>query len=262
MLQVDQIAVARDGRTLLRNVSVDVAPGQILGILGANGAGKSTLLATLAGEFPAASGRILWQSKDLQQMSTAALARCRAVLPQAATLAFDLDVREVVAAGAYPFAELTPAAVANLVEQALKLADASDYAERSYLHLSGGEQQRVHLARVLVQVLAARQADEPRLLLLDEPTANLDPRHQLLLLRTLRQLADTHALAIVVILHDVNLAASACDQLLLLAQGHVVAYGAPRAALTPEHLQAAYDTPARVIKHPDADGRVLVLFDL
>lgn len=261
MLVTDQLRCARHGQVLLQNVSLTLSAGEVLGILGANGAGKSTLLATLAGEIPPDAGSLQWAGKPVAQFSPAMLARQRAVLPQSATLSFDLTVADIVAAGAYPFLELSPAAVAGLVTRALDLMDATAFYRRRYLQLSGGEQQRVQMARVLVQVLACRRPEEPRLLLLDEPTANLDPKHQLLLLRAMEAVARDDHIAVCMVLHDVNLAAAHCDHLLLLAQGRVAAYGTPRETLTPDVLQAVYDIRASVLPHPYAPERPLVLFD-
>src|SRR5690606_34952113 len=123
-----------------------------------------------------------------------------------------------------------------------------------------GEQQRVQFARTLVQLLAGRPNGEYRVLFLDEPTASLDPRHQIALLRAVSALARDAGVAVLVVLHDVNLAAAWCDRLLLLSQGREVAQGAPAGVLTPANLQAVYGLPARVMGHPDMPGQPLVLF--
>ena len=262
MLKVEQLHCARAGQPVLQNVSFTLAAGEVIGVLGANGAGKSTLLATLAGEIKPASGQIIWQDQAISTLPAAMAARQRAVLPQAPTLAFDLDVADVIATGAYPFPELAPEEVNELAQKALAFADAQALQTRRYLRLSGGEQQRIQLARVLVQVLAAHKINQSALLLLDEPIASLDPKHQLLVLRAVRQLASEYGVAVLLVLHDVNLAASLCDRLLLLAQGRVAAYGSPHATLNSATLQAVYDTPATVITHPQNAERLLVLFDL
>ncbi|MGB6054250.1 MAG: hemin ABC transporter ATP-binding protein, partial [Burkholderiaceae bacterium] len=171
-------------------------------------------------------------------------------------------VREVVAMGAYPFPELSPAGHEALLRHALRQADAAGLAGRRYLDLSGGEQQRVQFARVLAQVLAAREAAQYRALLLDEPTSNLDPRHQLLLLRTVRSLARSEGIAALVVLHDVNLAAQWCDRLLLLAHGRSVALGAPAEVLTPQRLEQVYALTARVLPHPLHGDTPLVVFEV
>ncbi|TJZ73296.1 heme ABC transporter ATP-binding protein [Chitiniphilus eburneus] len=261
MIAAERLHCKRGGRAVLHDVSLTLANGEVLGVLGANGAGKSSLLALLAGELAPDAGRVLLDGTPLAGLPTATLARRRAVLPQSPTLAFDLSVAEVVAMGAYPFPELTPGTVDELVARALALADVAHFIDRRYPRLSGGEQQRVQFARVLVQVLAAQQPGEGRALLLDEPTASLDPRHQQALLQAAHELARNQGLAVLTVLHDVNLAARWCDRLLLLANGTTVACGAPADVLTPDILQTVYQIPAAVVPHPHAPARPLVLFD-
>ena len=250
----------RGARQILSGIDLELRPGEVLGVLGANGAGKSTLLATLAAELPSSEGRLELDGRALADWAPQALARRRAVLPQSPSLGFDLSVRDVVAMGAYPFPEIDPAAHAALLREALAQADAMALADRRYLGLSGGEQQRVQFARVLVQVLGARAAGEYRVLLLDEPTASLDPRHQLLLLRTVQALARAQGIAALVVLHDVNLAAQWCDRLLLLAGGRMVAQGTPAEVLTPCALEQVYEMPASVLPHPLLAHAPLVVF--
>lgn len=260
MLSAHRLECRRGARQILAGIDLELRAGEVLGVLGANGAGKTTLLATLAGELPASAGRLELDGRVLSDWDPQALARRRAVLPQSPSLGFDLSVRDVVAMGAYPFPELTPAAHEALLREALQQADATGLAERRYPGLSGGEQQRVQFARVLAQVLGARAAGEYRALLLDEPTSSLDPRHQLLLLRTVQALARAQGIAALVVLHDVNMAARWCDRLLLLAAGRPVAQGTPAEVLTPQFLERVYDMPVRVLPHPLHAQAPLVVF--
>ncbi|SMC25243.1 iron complex transport system ATP-binding protein [Andreprevotia lacus DSM 23236] len=260
MLTARALACARGHRTVLSGIDLTLPAGSVWGVLGANGAGKSTLLATLAGELTPAGGAVTLHGKPLAQLRSSELARQRAVLPQAPSLAFDLDVGSVVAMGAYPYPELSPAALHDLQQRTLAYADIADLGQRRYLSLSGGEQQRVQLARVLLQLLACKGRSEYRLLLLDEPTANLDPRHQRQLLDAVAALARDEGIAALLVLHDVNLAARWCDRLLLLADGKAIAAGTPAEVLTPAHLEAAYGLPAHVLAHPDGADYPLVLF--
>ena len=277
MLQAHGIAVQRGERQILSDIDLALPAGQVIGVLGANGAGKSTLLAALAGELSPSTGRITLNGRPLSAWSAAELARCRAVLPQSPSLQFDLPVATVIGMGAYPHARHTrtgaprtdsrdtaQAAMAEdqrILQRVLALADVQDLYERRYRRLSGGEQQRVHLARVLYQLLLARQGhDEYRVLMLDEPTASLDPRHQLHLLSAVHTLAHEENVAALVIVHDLNLAAGCCDRLLLLGQGRVAACGTPAQVLTPDTLRQVYGVEATVLPHPNQPGRPLVVF--
>ncbi|KAF7599020.1 MAG: heme ABC transporter ATP-binding protein [Candidatus Dactylopiibacterium carminicum] len=260
MLHAESLACARGERVVLRDISLTLTPGKLLGVLGANGAGKTSLLATLAGEIPAHGGSLQLDGRALHAYSTAELARRRAVLPQSPSLSFDLGVREVVAMGAYPFGNLPASRLETLIARVLALADATVLSTRRYLALSGGEQQRVQFARVLLQTLAARAEDEYRVLMLDEPTASLDPRHQVQLLQGVARIAREEGVASLLVLHDVNLAAQWCDRLMLLTRGACVAQGTPREVLTPENLETVYGLPAQVIPHPAQADTPLVLF--
>ena len=258
-LAAHTLSLSRGGARILTDVSLEVRPGEVVGLLGANGAGKSTLLGALAAELSADAGQITLDGAPLAGMALRQQARRRAVLPQKPGLTFDLGVREVVAMGAYPFAELAPAQVDALVAHALGLADVAHLAGRRYPELSGGEQQRVQFARVLVQCHAARAPGESRYLLLDEPTASLDPKHQGDLLRRAWELAHEGNTGVLVILHDMNLAARWCDRLLLLNAGHAIAQGTPARVLTAANLHLAYGIDAQVIAHPLQPDRLLVL---
>lgn len=277
MLQAHGIAVQRGERQILSDIDLSLPAGQVIGVLGANGAGKSTLLAALAGELSPSAGRITLNGRPLSAWPAAELASCRAVLPQSPSLQFDLPVATVIGMGAYPHARHTrtgaprtdsrdtaQAAMAEdqrILQRVLALADVQDLYERRYRRLSGGEQQRVHLARVLYQLLLARQGhDEYRVLMLDEPTASLDPRHQLHLLSAVHTLAHEVNVAALVIVHDLNLAAGCCDRLLLLGQGRVAACGTPAQVLTPDTLRQVYGVEATVLPHPNQPGRPLVVF--
>ena len=278
MLQAHGIAVQRGERQILSDIDLSLPAGQVIGVLGANGAGKSTLLAALAGELSPSAGRITLNGRPLSAWSVAELARCRAVLPQSPSLQFDLPVATVIGMGAYPHARHTRtgaprtddsrdtarAAIAEdqrILQRVLALADVQDLYGRRYRLLSGGEQQRVHLARVLYQLLLARQGhNEYRVLMLDEPTASLDPRHQLHLLSAVHTLAHEENVAALLIVHDLNLAAGCCDRLLLLGQGRVAACGTPAQVLTPDTLRQVYGVEATVLPHPNQPGRPLVVF--
>ena len=277
MILVDAALKKYSSTTTIGPLELEISEGGITALVGPNGAGKSTLLAALAGELSPSAGRITLNGRPLSAWSAAELARCRAVLPQSPSLQFDLPVATVIGMGAYPHArhartgasrtgcrDTAQSAIAEdqrILQRVLALADVQDLYERRYRRLSGGEQQRVHLARVLYQLLLARQGhDEYRVLMLDEPTASLDPRHQLHLLSAVHTLAHEENVAALVIMHDLNLAAGCCDRLLLLGQGRVAACGTPAQVLTPDTLRQVYGVEATVLPHPNQPGRPLVVF--
>ncbi|QKJ66892.1 heme ABC transporter ATP-binding protein [Deefgea piscis] len=261
MLTLDQVSFARCHRPILNQVSLAIPAGEFTAILGANGAGKSTLLSLLSGELTPQHGHVRWAGQDVREFDSQQLARVRAVLPQNPGLGFNLSVDEVIAMGAYPFAELSPSTVAEVAHAAQQWADVSHLTGRRYPTLSGGEQQRVQFARVLVQALAAQQVGEYRCVLLDEPTSSLDPLHQHGLLAAAQKLTREAGIAVVAVLHDVNLAARYCSRIAMLAKGDIIASGIPQDVLTPEHLQQTYQLAATVITHPQDPQRPLVLFD-
>ena len=243
LCQADALTVKRGPATVLDGVSLQLVPGRITAVLGPNGAGKSSLVAALAGDLKPFSGNVLWNGKTTATWDRLALARLRAVVLQENTPAFDHTAAEVTAFGLLPWAGLLrPDEETALVREALAALDAAHLADRPITRLSVGERQRVHLARALVQLRPAGNA--PRALLLDEPGAALDPRHQLLLLRHLRKLAQNGA-AVLMIVHDVNLALRHADHALVLANGNVAASGPAGETLSPALLETVFGLPAR-----------------
>jgi iron complex transport system ATP-binding protein len=253
MLRANNLLVRRGQRTVLANIDIELRPGEVLGVLGPNGAGKSTLLAALCGELAASEGKVSLDERPLADWPGQERARRLAVLPQSSTLNFAFTVNEVVGMGRLPYAS-GRVRDAEIVEEALKSADALHLAGRSYLALSGGERQRVHLARVLAQLWPGA---EGQTLLLDEPTSMLDPLHQHTILQAVRDFAGRGA-AVMVILHDLNLAARYCDHLLLLQDGLPHAYGPPAQVLTAEALAAVYGLEVLIHQHPER-GHPLII---
>lgn len=253
MLQAEQLAVRRGPALVLSDVSLDLLPGQVLGVLGPNGAGKSSLLAGLSGELRPASGRVLLDRRPLADWPGPARARRLAVLPQNSGLEFAFRVEEVVGLGRLPHAS-GRAQDLEIVAAALEAADAGHLRGRSYLTLSGGERQRVHLARVLAQLWPG---GSEQVLLLDEPTSMLDPLHQHSILQAVRGCAE-RGTAVLVILHDLNLAARYCDRLLLLAGGRPQALGSPQEVLRAELLKTVFGLEVLIQRHPER-GHPLVV---
>ena len=254
-LQAETLALARGGRTILADVTLDLRPGCLTVIAGPNGAGKSTLLKALAGELAPAAGRINLDGVELGRWRPRALAGRRAVLAQAIPVAFPFTVHEVVALGraAGPAAPGRP--LRELVPQCLAAVDLADYGGRAFQHLSGGEQQRVQVARVLCQLGGPGRAldpdGRPLWLFLDEPTQSLDIGHQLAVLDVARAHARGGGGA-VAILHDLNLASLYADRLIVLGDGRVLGDGPPAALLSDALLQPVFGPRVRV--HAAAGG--------
>lgn len=235
------------GRRLLRQVEMDLRSGELLVIVGRNGAGKSTLLRNISGELKGAGDIHLFGQKHEGQ-KLRELARKRAVLAQHTQLSFGYEVEEVVLLGRIPHQvrQIETEQDRLIAQAALERVGLGDLSLRNYLTLSGGEQQRVHLARVLAQ-LTGTEGD--RLLLLDEPTSSLDIAYQHEVLRLARELG-RERVGVLAVLHDLNLASQYAERVLLLADGTVLAYGTPREVLTPETIHRAFGHAVLVIDHP------------
>ncbi len=238
---------------MLAGVDLQLHAGEVLGVLGPNGAGKSTLLGALCGELEPSEGRVTLDGRALGDWPGQERARRLAVLPQSSTLSFAFPVAEVVAMGRLPHAS-GRVRDAEIVDAALHAADAQHLRGRSYLALSGGERQRVHLARVLAQLWPGRAG---QVLLLDEPTSALDPLHQHTTLQAVRDFASQGA-AVLVILHDLNLAARYCDRILLLQDGRPHALGSPETVLQAEPLQAVFGLEVLIQCHPERGHPLIV----
>ncbi|MDI6871807.1 MAG: ABC transporter ATP-binding protein [Bacillota bacterium] len=242
---------AAGGQAALAGVSVTIAPGEFVGLIGPNGSGKTTFLRCLTGLLAPQGGAVLVDGRDVHTWGAAELAKRLGVVAQGEESGFAFTVRQVVAMGRYPhrrrWQRETPAD-REAVAEALQSTGLAALAERPVSTLSGGERQRVVLARALAQT--------PRILLLDEVTAHLDVGYQAEILALLQRLHTERRLTIVAVLHDLNLAARCCQRLVLLANGRVVATGSPLEVLTPANLQAAYGVRMNV--NPGRDGQPLV----
>jgi len=257
------------GRYLLRDVSIAVEPGEVLAILGPNGAGKSTLLKVLAGELAPSGGKVFQNGRPLSTISALDLAQERAVMPQAASMTFPFTVFDVVALGRAPYRKVSTRQFdQKQVIRAIKLADITHLADRAYPALSGGEKQRVHLARALVQLWGMKDANQThaanygsiaaaRFLLLDEPTAGLDVAHQHAVLSLARREAKECGVGVLMILHDFNQVLSYADQVAVLRAGEVVAQGSVSDVMTPDLLSSVFKSRIRSINDP-AGGVVLI----
>jgi len=252
MLKIEGLSVSYGDRRVLHNVSLEVNSGEVLALIGPNGAGKSSLVRAISGVVPVESGHIrnddLSCHYDLLTLTSMQRARCLAVVPQAVSIPPAFTVWETVLMGRTPYLNFLGQVSAKdeeIARLALDRVDALDLAERRVGELSGGEQQRVLLARALAQ--------STPILLLDEPTSNLDLHYQVSFMETVSSLARQDNLAVLVALHDLNLAARYSDRVALLVDGGIKAAGTPRQVLTPDLISAVYHLPVQVIPHPFAD---------
>lgn len=248
LAETENLHVRLGSREVLHSVSVTVRAGEVLALVGPNGAGKSTLLSALAADLPAVEGVVRIHGRPAGDWSAPELALRRAVLPQSATLSFPFTVEEVVRMGRAPWAFLGLEDDDAAVAEAMAATEVTEFAVRPFSALSGGERARVALARVLAQ--------RAPLLLLDEPTAALDLKHQELVLRLCRERARAGD-AVVVVLHDLGLAAAYAHRVAILRAGRVAADGPPAEVFSERLLSEVYDQPVEVLPHPRT-GEVLV----
>ena len=251
-----QIQYTPEAAPVLRQFSLEVKPSEFIGIVGPNGSGKSTLIRALSRALRPSAGAVLLEETDLYRgVSAREAARAIGVVPQDTSVSLDFSVLEVVRMGRAPHLPRRPFATESanderIVSEALQTARVAELAERPITTLSGGERQRVLFARALAQ--------QPDVILLDEPTAHLDLRHQTETLTLARDLAHEQGKAVLAVLHDINLAAAYCDTLVLLSAGCIVAQGTAEQVLTAENLQAVYGARVWIRRHP-VTGRPLVL---
>ncbi|MFD9523105.1 heme ABC transporter ATP-binding protein [Streptomyces sp. NPDC059979] len=248
--EVVDLHVRLGQREVLAGIDLTARAGEVLALVGPNGAGKSTLLAALAADLPAASGEIRIDGRPVGDWSAPDLALRRSVLPQSAALSFPFPVEDVVRMGRAPWAG-TPFAEGDdrAVAAAMAATEVTDFAARPFSALSGGERARVALARVLAQ--------RAPLLLLDEPTAALDLRHQELVLRICRERAEAGD-AVVVVLHDLGLAAAYADRAAVLHDGRIAADGPPAEVFEDALLSRVYRQPVEVLPHPRTGAPLVV----
>ncbi len=252
-LGLETVTFGYGGLPVFRRLDLQVAEGEMVGVLGPNGAGKTTLVRLASGTLRPGAGRVRLFGRGLEELSAREVARRVAVVPQEAQVAFDFTVEEVVLMGRAPHQGLLGIPSARdfrCVRAATERADIASLGSRMFRALSGGEKQRVALARALAQ--------EPRLLLLDEPTAHLDLRHRLSLYRILAELNREGGTTVLVVTHEINLAARHCRRLVLLCAGEVAADGSPEEVLRPEILRRVFEVEADIGRDP-ASGRPLVV---
>ncbi len=254
MLEIRQVHGGYEGRPVLQGVDLRVAAGDFLGIIGPNGAGKSTLLRVMAGVLAPTQGETLLMGRPLAQQRRREVARLLAVVPAPSTPLFSFTVREFVTMGRTPYLgrlQSDRPEDRRVVDEALVAADSGALADRPITEISAGEWQRVNVARALAQ--------QPHLLLLDEPTAFLDLGHQREIFELLARLNREQGLTVVCVSHDLNLAAEYCPRLAVLAEGRIFAEGSPEAVVTEAIITEVYRAPVQIDRGPAGRPRVTLL---
>ena len=244
-IRVNNLSHAFDGRTVLDDLSFEVEAGSFFIIIGPNGSGKTTLLKMLVGLLPLRAGQIQLLSKSLADYTTASLARRIAYVPQSVPVEFPFTVTQVVLMGRSPHLGLLGfegEADLHMAHDAMKITDVAHLAQRRLDQLSGGEQQRVFIARAICQ--------QPRILLLDEPTAALDLSHQVRLMDLMERLKTEQSVTVVMVSHDLNMAAMYADRLLLLSQGTIARSGKPEQVIDYDLLEQVYGCKLLVDQSP------------
>ncbi|OFT59751.1 hypothetical protein HMPREF3151_00200 [Corynebacterium sp. HMSC05H05] len=253
MLHVRDLTVSYGAATIIDGLALDVPRGGVTTIVGPNGCGKSTLLRAVAGLIPRERGEVVLDGRNTAEMKRREIARTLAVLPQTPVAPDGLTVRDLVGRGRHPHQTWLRQASEKdsaMVDEVMELTQVSEFAERPLERLSGGQRQRAWIAMVLAQ-------DTP-LVLLDEPTTYLDLSHSVELLALIRRLADDMGRTVVMVLHDLNLAARFSDQLVVMKSGEVQAAGTPAEVVSEQLLADVFSLPAVVAEDPVAGGPLIV----
>ena len=260
MLQATNLHVSLSGAVILDAVDLQLPAGQVMVVLGPNGTGKTTLLKALTGELSAQRGNVLLHGRTINRWRGTEIAQRLAVLPQHSTLSFPFTAEEVVLLGRTTHSSGQQRDL-EIVREALALVDGSYLATRYYPQLSGGEKQRVQLARVLAQIwepVAGNAPGNERFLILDEPTSSFDLSHRQLMLDVIQHFA-RQGVGILMVSHDLNLAAQCADQVMLLSCGRVTACGPPHEVLNTTLLRKVFMADIDVIDHPKT-GQPLIIY--
>lgn len=248
MLRIYKLTYQRKGKSILKDISFELKKGELMAVLGSNGAGKSSLLKCLTGDYKPTSGEIVLEQIRMHCWDAKLLAQKRSYLGQHNDTRIAFTVMDVVSMGRYPY-QKTKQHIHNTREiiKAIKERDLWHLKDRSYVSLSGGEQQRVQLARVLAQI--GSEQNESKLLLMDEPVNHLDMYHQHQVMEQARAMAN-QGHAVLCVLHDINMASMYVDKILMLKNGEVLSYGSPEEIINSEMIREVYAYESIVAKHP------------
>ena len=251
LLSLSDVTFAVDGRTLLQPLTLEIVSGRSVALIGHNGSGKSTLLKLIGRQQQVSGGTIVFEGKPLMEWSQRAFARRLAYLPQHTPAAPGMLVKELVALGRYPWhGALGRFGLEDRhkVEEAIELTGIGKFSDRMVDSLSGGERQRVWLAMLVAQ--------DASCFLLDEPISALDIGHQLEVMALTRDLCRTKGISIITVLHDINMAARFCDEIVALRSGRMIAHGTPDEIMNPNELLKIYDVNMDVMRQPSNDGLI------
>ena len=244
MITAKNLSVSLSGKTIVHGVSLEAKAGELTAIVGPNGSGKTTTMKAIAGELPS-KGEIAINGHDLKVLEPWQLAVKRAVLPQAATIAFPFTVREIVRMGLTVGPNRHAERVDAITAEALAAVDLSGFAGRFYQELSGGEQQRVQLARVLSQIWEPVLDGEPCFLMLDEPVSALDIRHQLTIMHLARRYCENGG-GVIAVMHDLNLTAMFADHMVMMKSGRIERAGPPAEVMTDDAMEIVFGCRMRI----------------
>lgn len=244
-VEVKKLSHSYDTSLILKDVSLKVNKGDFAGIVGPNGSGKTTLVKNIMRSLTPDRDTVFVSGEDVRSLSTKNLAKVLGAVPQTNVIEYDFTAHEIVLMGRAPHIgrfQRESEYDFDIVESAMKKTDTWHFKDRSVKELSGGERQRVIIARALAQ--------EPEVLVLDEPVTHLDIKHQIGLMELTKNLCQEKGITVIAILHDLNFAMSYCDHVMLVHQGSIVESGSPRHILTEENIKSVYDIDVCIVDHP------------
>ncbi|MCV2403386.1 heme ABC transporter ATP-binding protein [Marinomonas sp. C2222] len=258
-IEAQDLSISLGNKTLLKQINLTISPNELTVLIGPNGAGKSTLLKACCGDMPSTQGQLSINNTLLEQYSPAELAQARAVMTQSYEMGFSFTVFEVVSMGCFAYEEqVSQQEKSAIILDVMRFMDIEQLSDQNFMTLSGGEQQRTQLARVLAQLWFPYDQEEARYLFLDEPTSSLDVFHQYHVLSLAKELTKRN-IGVLAVVHDLSLAASFADKLILLNKGEVVTQGKPENVLQRENLANVYGIRGEFFHQSDRVKPVIML---
>lgn len=259
-IEAQDLSISLGNKTLLQQINLTISPNELTVLIGPNGAGKSTLLKACCGDLPITKGTLAINNKQLDHFIPAELAKTRAVMTQSYEMGFSFTVFEVVSMGCFAYEEqVSQQEKSAIILDVMRFMDIEQLSDQNFMTLSGGEQQRTQLARVLAQLWFPYDQEEARYLFLDEPTSSLDVFHQYHVLSLAKELTNRN-IGVLAVVHDLSLAASFADQLILINKGKIVTTGKPENVLQRQHLADVYGIRGEFF-HPSDRVKPVILLD-